>query len=179
MNIRLATLGDRPIFMQLWAEHMTEQEKDGSSLKATVHNLHKMLEFFEYYSDGKDYGMVYIAESAGQPVGICMSGAMLSLDDWDTTFGKLATLWGVYVVPSHRGQGIGIKLFASTLERGLELGFDTVETYVRVENEHGNRVSKAFGTKPYLEQHIARLRDPDVLNNDEARKALAREVCDG
>jgi GNAT superfamily N-acetyltransferase len=155
---------------------MTEQEKEGGTLLATVHNLHKMLEFFEYYADGKDYGATFIAESKGEPVGIVMFGAMLSLDDWDTNLGKLSTLWGVYVVPSHRGQGLGIKLFAKALKRGLEMGFESVETYIQSDNEHGNRISTAFGSKAYMEKHITRLQSPDVLNNDEAREALAREV---
>jgi ribosomal protein S18 acetylase RimI-like enzyme len=173
--IRHATMQDRTRFLQLWGAHILEQEKDGSKLLATTANLYKFLDYFESYIQGSLFGIVSIAEVDGESVGVCMAGEFAQEDTWDTTLGKLANLWGVYVEPEHRGKGLGVKLFATVLERGRELGFDAVETYVRVDNEHGQRVAKAFGTKVYIQQHIAPLYGNEIMSNDLATDALSRE----
>lgn len=173
--IRHATLQDRTTFLKLWGAHLLEQEKDGSKLLATTSNLYKLLDYFESYVGGSLFGIVSIVEEDGEAIGICMAGEFATDDHWDTTLGKLANLWGVYVEPDHRGNGLGVKLFATVLERGRELGFDAVETYVRVDNKHGQRVAKAFGTKVYIEQHIAPLYGNEIMSNDLAQDALSRE----
>lgn len=173
--IRNATMQDRTRFLQLWGAHILEQEKDGSKLLATTANLYKFLDYFESYIQGSLFGAVAIAEVEGKAVGVCMGGEFASPDTWDTTLGKLANVWGVYIEPSHRGKGLGVKLFAFISERGRELGFDAVETYVRVDNEHGQRVAKAFGTQVYIQQHIAPLYGNEIMSNDLAQAALSRE----
>jgi ribosomal protein S18 acetylase RimI-like enzyme len=175
MMIRHATLQDRTTFLKLWGAHLLEQEKDGSKLLATTSNLYKFLDYFESYIAGSLFGSVVIAEVDGEAVGVCMGGEFASEDQWDTTLGKLANVWGVYTEPDHRGKGLGIKMFVLQLERARELGFDAIETYVRVDNEHGRRVAKAFGTKVYIEQHIAPLYGSEVMSNDLAQAALSRE----
>lgn len=178
--IHQATLSDRPDFLRLWSEHMTEQEKDGSHMLGSTKNLYRSLESFESYTTGAVSGMCLLWETADKErVAIAMVGGFAGLDEWETNMGNIATFWGVYVQPSYRGQGICVKLFQKALEIGLEIGFDTVETYVRVNNPHGQRVAKAFGVQPYMQLHLISLRDPKVLNNDEAREALGREVTDG
>jgi ribosomal protein S18 acetylase RimI-like enzyme len=170
-----AQLSDRAEFLRLWSDHLVEQEKDGSKLLATTNNLYRYLDYFENYIMGSLFGMTYFYVLDGKRVGVCMSGEFALPDDWDTTLGKLAVLWGVYVEPEHRGKGIGVKLFASVLESGKELGFDAVETYVRVNNKHGRQVAKAFGTQVYLEQHIAPLYGEEIMSNPTALEALGRE----
>ncbi len=177
---RLATIDDRSHFLRLWAQHMTEQEKEGSHVTANLANLYRCLDLFEGYAMGSLFGMTVLCQPPGlEPVGAVMAGELSVPDEFDTDLGKLATLWGVYVEPSHRGQGIGVKLFQEILQVGLEKGFDSVETHIRVKNEHGRRVAEAFGTAPYMQQHIASLRDPAILTNEQAQKALAREVSNG
>jgi ribosomal protein S18 acetylase RimI-like enzyme len=160
---------------------MTQQEKAGSHLIPNLRNLYRCLDLFESYTGGSLYGLCLLAqpEDAEEPVGAVMAGELSVPDTYDTTLGKLATLWGVYVDTEFRGRGLGVKLFQEALKVGLEMGFDSVETYVLTGNEHGRRVARAFGTQPYAEQRIVSLRDPSVLNNDEAREALAREANDG
>ncbi len=177
--IRTATLTDRSTFLLLWSEHMVEQEKDGSHLLATTRNLYKHLETFESYVTGCTNGTCIFYEVNDKPIALVLAGAFQGLDEWETDMGKIATVWGVYVQPSYRGQGMAVKLFQQCLKTALEMGFDSVETYVRVNNAHGQRVAKAFGTTPYLQQHLVSLKDPAVLGNDEAREALGREVSDG
>ena len=177
--IRLATLADRPSFMRLWAAHMAEQEKQGSKLLASTSNLYRHLEMFEAYVLGITAGMCHIQSCDGEDVGIVMAGECLGGSNWETKMGRMATLWGVYVEPSHRGQGIAVKLFQACLAEGLKMGFDSVETYVRLDNPHGQQVADAFGIKPYQTQHLIKLRDPAVMNNDKAREALGREIING
>jgi len=179
--IRQATLHDRPHFLALWSEYMTEQEKAGGHILANRRNLYQHLDIFESYVEGVVPGTCLLWEPGTTeiPVGLTLAGEFAGGEEWERSLGKVASLWGVYVQPAYRGQGIAVKLFQRALGIGLELGFDTIETYVRTENEHGQRVAKAFGTVPHLEQHIIPLRDPRVLNNDEARRALGREVSNG
>lgn len=177
--IRTGTLADRSAFLLLWSEHMVEQEKDGSHVRATRANLYRQLDNFEAYVNGVVSGLCLFHEVNDKPVALVLAGETIGLNDWDTDMGKVASLWGVYVQPSYRGQGIGVKLFQRAFELGLEMGFDAVETYIRMDNPHGQRVAAAFGTAPYLQQHLVSLHDPKVLDNDEAHKALGREVNDG
>lgn len=173
--IRHATLTDRADFLHLWSAHLQEQEKDGAKLLATRSNLYQFLDYFESYIGGSLFGIVCVAEVEGEVVGVVMAGEFAQPNSWDTTFGKLANLWGVYVDPIHRGKGLGVKLFSLCRERGIELGFDAVETYVRVDNKHGQRVADAFGTKVYIQQHIAPLHGNEIMSNPNATEALGRE----
>jgi ribosomal protein S18 acetylase RimI-like enzyme len=139
--IRTATLADRPHFLRLWAEFMAEQEKEGSYILATTRNLYRMLENFESYVTGGTDGVCMFWEAEGQPVAIVLTGYCSGAEEWETSLGRIATLWGVYVQPSYRGKGIALKLFAHGVEVGKELGFDTLETHVRSDNTHGLRTA--------------------------------------
>ena len=178
--IRPATLDDRGHFLRLWAKLLEGQYKDGSHVLPTLGNLYRCLDKFEAYVMGSQFGMcVFFEPPEARPVGVVMAGELAVPDEFETDLGKLATLWGVYVEPEYRGQGIALKLFAKTLEMGLERGFESVETYARYSNPHGQRVAEAFGCEPYMKQYVARLRDPRVMKTEEAKKALSREVTHG
>jgi len=158
---------------------MTENRKGGCHLVESLPNLHYFLEFFESYVQGRVRGFCLFWQTGDSPVGVTMVGTTNFPDRWETDLGDIANLWGVYVDPPARGQGITMKLFARALEMGREMGFDTAETYVRPENEHGQRLTKAFGTRCYSEQHFVRLNDPRIMQNEEAKKCLAREITHG
>jgi ribosomal protein S18 acetylase RimI-like enzyme len=177
--IRSATLQERPAFMRLWAEHLEEQEKDGSHLLATRGNLYRFLDYFESYIGGSLFGLCVVCEVDDDLVGVVLAGEFATPDNWETSLGKLGTLWGVYVIPPFRGRGIGVKLFARAKEMGVEMGFDTIETYIRVNNPQGKAVAAAAGTAVYIQQHLISLHDPKVLTNEAALKGLAREVSHG
>ena len=178
--IRIAKLSDRPHFLRLWSRQLEEQEKEGSHLRSDMQNLYRCLDLFEAYTLGNDLGFCLLAQpdDAKEPIGAVMAGELLVPYPFKTDLGKLATLWGVYVDPPFRGRGLGVKLFQEALEVGLKLGFDSVETYVRTDNPHGQQVAESFGTKPYMVQSIASLHDPDLLSNEGAKRALARGVSD-
>lgn len=178
---RLAQLSDRPHFLRLWALHMTEQEKDGSHVLANMANLYRCLDKFESYAYGNLAGgtILYQPNPEAEPVGAAMGGELGVPDEFETDLGRLCTVWGVYVDPEYRGQGIGLKLLREILAEGLRQGFDSVETYVRLNNPQGQRAAEAFGCTPYMKQYVAVLRDPKILTNEEAQKALGREVTNG
>ena len=161
--IRNATLQDRPHFLRLWSAYLREQQKEGSHLLADNHNLYRFLGFFESYVTGARAGVCPLAIVDEKVVGLCMGGELLSLDEWHTDLGRIFTFWGIYVEPEYRGQHLSGQLFSKCLESGLELGADTVETYVRTANKQGQGVARLFGTHAYIEQHIADLRGPEVL----------------
>lgn len=177
----LGKLSDRPHFLRLWSRHMTDEEKNGGHTIANLRNLYRCLDRFENYAYGSQLGMTvfYRPGPDKEPVGVVMAGELSPVDEFETDVGKLATLWGVYVDPEYRGQGLALKLFKRIWEEGLSRGFDAVETYVRFNNPHGKRVAEAFGCTPHMQQYIASLRDPKILTSEEAQKALAWEVSDG
>ena len=177
--IRPAELSDRPHFLRLWSRMMTEQEKEGSHLKANLANLYRCLDLFEGYITGSLFGFCILYQPEDrEPVGAVMAGELAVPDEFETDLGRLATLWGVYVDTPYRGQGIGVKLLARAYELGSEIGFDAVETYVRAGNTHGERMAEACDPTVYMRQHVSLLRDPKMFDNEEAQKALAREVSD-
>jgi ribosomal protein S18 acetylase RimI-like enzyme len=160
---------------------MTEQEKDGSHLTANLPNLYRCLDLFEAYTTGSLFGICVLCQPdpEKEPVGIALGGELAVRDEYDTDMGRIATIWGVYVEPSHRGSGVGVKLFAKALELAIEMGFDSLETYVRDNNIYAQKLAETCGAEPYMRQYIASLRDPKMFKNDRAQDALAREVSNG
>ena len=173
--IRTATLSDRPDFLRLWAEFMAEQEKEGSHILATTNNLYRMLETFESYVTGGTGGLcLFWKTEEGSPVAVTMVGELPSSDMWDTTFGKTATLWGVYIQPSHRNEGITRELFRHAFGVVSGMGFDSVETYIRADNLQAQEIIKISGGVPYTNHYLVPLRDLKGLENNKAREELSR-----
>ena len=103
-----------------------------------------------------------------------MCGNDINVSNWELTLGKLAIMWAVYVQPSHRGQGITMKLFKIAQEFGIGLNYDTITTYVLTGNIHGKRVAESFGVKPVLMEFNLPLKQG--LKSPEAQAGLAKET---
>ena len=59
---------------------------------------------------------------------------------------------------------------------GIEMEFDSVETFVIEGNKAGAEIAVASGAKPHTQQYFMALRDPETMNSEAARHGLAREV---
>jgi len=171
-------LEDRPHFLRLWAGFLDEQRKSGSHVLPNLKNLYMCLEHFENYAAGRIRGgtVFYSPGDELEPVAVVMGGDRGIPDEWETDLGIMATLWGVYVEPEYRGQGIAIKLFRELFRVGLEQGIDSIDTCVLAGNQHGEEVAEAFGTQFYARQFIVSLQHPEILTNERARKGLDREI---
>ncbi len=179
--VRKADIYDRPEFLRLWQDYLTEQRDQGSHLLDSRVNLHLFLGFFEAYVFGSLRGVAVMWQPLDltHPVGTLLAGQTARPDDWETDLGETATFWGVYIEPEYRGRGAHIRLFKRAQELGLELGLDTIETGFRTGNHQGRNAAKAAGTQPFAETHFISLHDPQMLKNRVAERSLARGESHG
>ena len=160
--IRLATLDDRPHFLRLWASLLEEQHKGGAQVLPTRNNLYLCLEAFENYATGREKGlsMFWWPEDSDEPVGLAMGGEDVKFNRWDTNLDKLCTLWGVYVDPPYRKDGVAGKLLDSLVHTGIaELGFDHVEVHVLETNTASRVLVENFAGKPFLYHYIISMQE--------------------
>ncbi len=173
--IREATLDDRAQFSRLYMEFLKDQREQGSYILPSVANLARSRNMYEVYTTGTADGvcLLWYPSDAEEPAAVLLAGTHLPPFDWDTSLGRVAQLWGVYVEPRHRGKGITMKLFERAMEIGLGQGYATIQTHVLCGNSHGERVAREFGTRPHLEEHYIEL--GTAMTSPEARAGLARE----
>ena len=154
MTISEATLQDRPHFMRLYSEFQKDQREKGSYFLPSTHNLNLAKNMFEKYAEGQVEGFTLLwTPEEGEPVAILMAGSDINPNHWELSLEKLAILWSVYVQPSHRGQGLTMKLFKRAWEMGVGMGYQTIVTYALVGNTHGERVAYAAGVKPAMVEY--------------------------
>ena len=158
--IRPATLDDRAHFLRLWAQFLEEQRKAGSHILPTLPNLYRCLNVFERYTRGDQYGVCLFWEpEGGEPVGMTMGGSDIEPNQWETDLGELCTLWGVYVDPSHRKEGIANKLTEAIFQRALEWGADHFETYILNNNAGSQKLIAGADSTPHISRYIVSFRD--------------------
>jgi GNAT superfamily N-acetyltransferase len=140
VEIRQATLKDRPTFLSLWKDLMLEQAKAGSNIKVCDDNILAYLSLFQSYIAGSLFGFTLLAIEDGKPVGIGMGGELPPSGFYlQTTDGRTITTWGVYVLPEYRRRGIAKALQDEAHIQARRLGFDTVISSLVV----GDPVSEA------------------------------------
>ncbi len=96
-----------------------------------------------------------IAEVAGEPVGFAL---------WFTTFSTFRGRPGLYledifVIPQHRGRGIGKALLASVAQRAVERGCGRLEWSVLNWNAPAIGFYRGLGAKPMDEWTVYRIDD--------------------
>lgn len=111
ITYRLATKKDRTLFAQLWKEFLEEEYADGGDLPPTKHNVMEAMSLMYGYADGYYRGACCLAEDDGEAVAIALAGESpgggLQFEYRNSDKGRTATVWGVYVKPSHRQKNIG------------------------------------------------------------------------
>lgn len=143
-TVRLATIEDRNIFMELWKEYLEIQEDLGDFMRATESTLSVYEAFFlDAVQPGK--GVVVIAEDGDYPCGALMR-VKLCLP-FDITLGKTAMSFGIYVRKEFQNQGIAKRLAGRAAIELKKHNFDTVLSEVMTGNGMGDRYSDSMGYK--------------------------------
>lgn len=124
------TTHTRADFMRLWAQYLEEIHTQGGLVLPTPENLQVFGDLLSSYVRGNLFGfglLAHLPEEGRPPAGCLLlgenPGAGLPLR---TTLGKTATLWGVYVHPTHRRNGVARQLQDYGRPLTKELGFQSV-----------------------------------------------------
>lgn len=71
-----------------------------------------------------------------------------------------AVLWGVFISPDRRREGLARKLFSSVLSLARDEGVLQIQLCVNAENERARRLYRSLGFKPFgLERRAMRVGD--------------------
>lgn len=138
-----ANSADRDHFLALCWDYMVEVHGQGCSILPTDHNLRLYRELFDDYTRGTLPGVCafWQPQLGHDPVGFVLVGAERSTSVWDTeqppNGGKRATLWGVYIRPTHRTARAGFLVELSCEETLKAQGFTEVSTAVNSGNKMG------------------------------------------
>ena len=127
MEVILGTKDHRAVFLSLWKEFLREQYGKGGPYLPTDHNLLTFLQMYDAYDRGSLFGGCVFAREDDRWVGLLLGG-----EDYpngrtpETRWGKVATTWGVYIIPEYRRKGIGLKLTQAAQQYAKDMGFDTM-----------------------------------------------------
>ena len=120
IRVREAKPRDVGLFKKLWRKYMEQQQDLGSPILASDSNLELMTKFFDAYVDPEssvDGVVLFIAD-----VAVIMWGDTGSY--FETSYGKTAYGWGIYVESEHRGKGMSKMLYEEMFKRLREKGFE-------------------------------------------------------
>lgn len=147
--------------MRLFQEYLIEERKQGSHLVDSTHNLNYFRKYFDAYVIGSLFGscLLWFPEGDTTPRGMALVGEQWEPAGWESDLGRSCVIWGLYVEPAYRGKGISLQLGEFGIQRGIEIGFDTVTTSVLDDNTNGENAALKFGTKPYATYHSANLKE--------------------
>jgi ribosomal protein S18 acetylase RimI-like enzyme len=131
VTIRPATEADRDLVRVLWEDF--EQELGGPQYLRETWD-----EAWDDLSDTIRDGVALIAELDDRAVGFvfCVLGDRGR---------KTAHITDLYVLPEHRGQGIGSALIAAVVEPAREAGLDHVSLEVTIRNSEARRLYERLG----------------------------------
>ena len=146
-QIKPATLANRGHFLYLWKRYMEESAEQGSHVLANDSNLREFLYIFESYCAGSMFGVVEMAWGpSSKPLGITMAGEYPGGPRLETTLGRTAIVWGVYVDPEYRQSGMATSLTDAGALNLLKQNFDSIYSDVLAGNEAGLANAKSNGT---------------------------------
>jgi hypothetical protein len=91
--------------------------------------------------------------------GFALAGEDFGQPRLDTTWGKSAVVWLVWVDPTSRKNGAGLGMLTFGRPRLLELGFEVAVMSVRHPNLEGQALTLAFGAEPEECSYVFRLKE--------------------
>jgi L-amino acid N-acyltransferase YncA len=156
--IRLATKSDRSCILKLYKAMFEEQLPFGGEVKPSEGTLKEMGTLFDAYVEGSLFGVVVVWCPEGEPQGVVMAGEFWDPPNFDTSLGKVAEGWGIYVAAGHRKQGVA-KAMQEACQVELErLAFNTVISHVLLGNEAGAQNLRSHGWSPVATQYALTLK---------------------
>jgi len=167
MEIRTATLADRPAFLSLWKDFLIEHAKQGGHIEVCDENVLAFLGLFESYIAGGLFGATLIAWEGDEAVGLMMGGESPPGGLYiQTTRGRMYNIWGGYVRPEYRRKGISWAMLDLCPAIARKLGFDTMTSLIipndRVSSAHtldwGAKVAESIAVFPLGETEHGRQR---------------------
>lgn len=142
--------------------YLSEQEKVGT-VRLTRRTLDVYRDIGRSYTSGGLFGTLVFAERDSgvgpQPFGFALAGEDFTGLRLDTTLGRVAFVWLVWVTPSERQTGAGLAMLLFGRPRLLELGFETASLGVREGNTEGHALSRAFGATVNERQYLFPLKE--------------------
>jgi len=134
-------LQDGHSFRELWQKFMEQQLEEGSLQLANEYNLELYMSLFYSYVGGKVPGQVLVVSDGNKDVGIYLEGVIVG--GFELTIGSYTMLWGCYLLPEYRGQGITHKLYEMAMEWTYEQGFTGGITGILVTGQSVSKTLKA------------------------------------
>jgi GNAT superfamily N-acetyltransferase len=154
MTIRPATPGDVPAVLQLVRE-LAAYEKEPDAVEASDADFRRVL----FPADGHPTTFCHVAEVDGEVVGIAVW--FLSFSTWTGRNG----IWleDLFVLPEHRGAGLGKALLRTLAQVCVERGYQRLEWWVLDWNEPSIAFYEALGARAQDEWTTYRL-DGEALD---------------
>ncbi|MEP6814105.1 MAG: GNAT family N-acetyltransferase [Marmoricola sp.] len=139
MSVREAVASDVPRLLQL-VRDLAEYERELDQVAATGDDFRRLL----FPEDGRPTAFGHVAELDGEVVG--MAVWFLSFSTWTGRNG----IWleDLYVMPEHRGSGLGRELLATLARLCAERGYQRLEWWVLDWNEPSVGFYRSLGARP-------------------------------
>lgn len=148
MYFRLAALGDLPFLAQANWAWLQEQAASGGPLVPSVRSQRVHMDLVESYLRGEREGIAILAEKAGHPLGATFAGEPWSAGSYETRYGRVATVWLVWVAPEARRAGVGLAMLAWGRPHLLMRGFESAACTTLVGGTGGPELAQAYGIRP-------------------------------
>jgi len=158
MSYRFATLDDMPAFETMLRAYLMEQEAHGSPVQCTRKTFNFYRDLAHFYLKGTLFGVLVLTEEEGVK-GFALAGEDFGQPRLDTTWGKSAVVWLVWVDPTVRKTGAGLGMLTFGRSRLLELGFEVAVMSVRNQNLEGQALTLSFGAAHEESSYIFSLKE--------------------
>ncbi len=160
-TIRAAEPADRVAAVHLIREFLDDMHAQGSEVLPTDRTVAFYVGLFDQYVRGSivdPEGAALVAVQDGHVVGITMAGHSLP---FDTAYGKTATGWLTYVLPSTRGHGTGTQLRDALRAALLAYGYAAIAAGYHTWNAESQRFVERRGFRSLQVYGIETLTDPE------------------
>lgn len=147
-EIQTLDRSNRPEFAAMWSEFLVEQAQLGSPIEPTFENELVFARLVDSYLRGSLFGFGLMILDP-EPCGCLLIGESpdrgLGLR---TTWGRTATLWGVYIRPPYRQRGLAHQMQDLAIIKTRELGFASIVSDI-LQNDPARENALRFGAVPH------------------------------